>query len=194
MFPLLNDVISVPKTTSQAQRKRHFLPPPGFWLLWPLASVPVPPLTESICRIPHAPWRQNPSLKSVPLLNPTSRSSGRAPDCYSKTSYPWAAVWGGLAACRAVTRTGSLTDTKGPSFKQLLWGCSLGISWNVGEFSVPKTTTLLPNCWTGQEGNHPWDWGGPGSQSDTLQSQCLFPCAERHGQAEMCCLYVRIDL
>lgn len=115
VFPLLNHVISVPKATSQAQRKRHFLPPPGFWLPWPLASVPAPPVPESICRIPHAPWRQNPSLKSVPLLNPTSRSSGRAPDCYSKTSYPWAAVWGSLAACRAVTWTGSLTDSKGPN-------------------------------------------------------------------------------
>lgn len=45
----------ISKATSQAQRKRLFLPPPGFWLPWPLASVPVPPLTESICRIPHAP-------------------------------------------------------------------------------------------------------------------------------------------
>lgn len=76
------------KQCSKHRKKQHFLPPPGPWLPWPSASVPVPPSTESFCRIPRSPWRQNPSLQSVPLLNPTGRSSGHDLDFYNKASCP----------------------------------------------------------------------------------------------------------
>lgn len=74
------------KQCSKHRNKNHFLPPPGPWLPWPPASVPVPPLAGSICRIPRSPCRQNLSLRSVPLLNPTGRSSGHDLDFNNKAS------------------------------------------------------------------------------------------------------------